>query len=69
MGFPHSVEAKIFYQLPRTVQKLVEELNNSDVRLRLGGVISVESNHYLKVVTINLIDLEASLAKVPFFSR
>lgn len=61
-GFSHSVEAKIFYQLPMTVQKLREELN-SDGELRLGGIISVQSNHYAKVVTINLIDYETSLAK------
>ena len=61
-GFSHTTEAKIFYQLSRTLAKLRRELRPPG-RLALGGIISVESNHYLHAITINLIDHKASLAK------
>jgi hypothetical protein len=61
-GFSHTTEAKIFYQVSRTLEKLKRELRPAG-RLTLGGIISVESNHYLHAVTLNLIDHKASLAK------
>lgn len=51
-GFPHSVEAKIFYQLPRTVKRLNVELSRTR-NLSFGGVISFQVNHYAQSITIN----------------
>lgn len=67
-GFSHSAEAKIFYQLPRTIHKLEGELQ-TNTKIRLGGAISVESNHYSCKVTVNLLSSSSSLAKDTFFAR
>lgn len=67
-GFSHSAEAKIFYQLPRTIHKLEEELQTKK-KIGLGGAISVESNHNLSKITVNLLSNSNSLARDILFVR
>jgi len=62
-GFTHPQEAKIFYQLPRTVKRLRTELSKTK-NLTFAGVISFQANHYSKEATINILDQNASLATV-----
>jgi len=62
-GFRHSVEAKIFYQLPRTVKRLKVELSRTG-KLSFGGIISSQVNHYAQSITINALDQSASLTTV-----
>ncbi|MCJ7424601.1 hypothetical protein MUP01_10095 [Candidatus Bathyarchaeota archaeon] len=66
VGFPHVVEAKIFYQLPRTVERLNAELARTKIKnLSFGGAISFQVNHYTKAITINVLDSSSSLATTP----
>jgi hypothetical protein len=59
-GFSHGIEAKIFYQLPRTVKVLKAQLAESK-EMSYGGTIAFQINHYARAILINLLDKNSDL--------
>lgn len=60
-GLSRNTEAKMFYQLARTYEKL-RRAWPLDSRLQLGGVISVIVNHGSRRVTVNVLDRSTAFA-------
>ena len=59
-GFSHKVEAKIFYQLPRTVKVLKLQLAEAK-NMSYGGTIAFQIDHYARAILINLLDKNSDL--------
>jgi hypothetical protein len=62
-GLSHDTEAKMIYQLGRTVRELKKELPRVK-NMRFGGTIFVEVDHFLKEINLNVVDENAGLAEV-----
>jgi hypothetical protein len=58
-GLSRNSEAKMFYQLARTFEKLKKTLPGES-SVRLGGIFSGIVNHYSRVITMNVNDRRSS---------
>jgi hypothetical protein len=60
-GISRDMEAKMFYQIARTFEKMDRTIKE-DCTMKLGGYISIVINHYSKIITMNVNDRNSSFA-------